>query len=213
MYSNVLVFGFHGCDRDVGERILGKGESDVRKSDNDYDWLGSGAYFWENSPRRALSWAEHAKANPKFFKHDVRDPFVVGAVINLGLCLDLTDSGSLRIIQRGFQALEDTFRKSESPLPKNEPSHGSDEDLVKRKLDCAVLNFVHLLREEEGLPMFDTVRGPFFEGEALYPGSRMTSRTHIQICVRNFDCILGYFRPRPKAFDEGFLAPPRRAEV
>ena len=33
--------------------------------------------------------------------------------------------------------------------------------LLKRHLDCAVINFVHLLREREGLEAFDTLRGVF----------------------------------------------------
>ena len=48
-----FVLAYHGCDREVGERILA-GEEQVRPSANDYDWLGPGAYFWENSARRAL---------------------------------------------------------------------------------------------------------------------------------------------------------------
>lgn len=51
-----LVLGYHGCDREVAERVLA-GKTEVRSSTNAFDWLGSGVYFWENNPRRALSWA------------------------------------------------------------------------------------------------------------------------------------------------------------
>ena len=129
MYSNYLVFGFHGCDQEVGERILSSNTKDVGKSENEYDWLGTGAYFWENSPQRALTWAKHVKANPQGFKHKVRKPFVIGAVINLGRCLDLTDTGSLKIIRSGYEALEKTFRTLKIPVPENEPYHDTDADL------------------------------------------------------------------------------------
>lgn len=43
-----LVIGFHGCDRSVVENVI---------STNDYDWLGSGIYFWENNEERAWQWA------------------------------------------------------------------------------------------------------------------------------------------------------------
>ena len=43
-----LVIGFHGCDRSVVEQVI---------STNDYDWLGSGIYFWENNEERAWQWA------------------------------------------------------------------------------------------------------------------------------------------------------------
>lgn len=54
---------------------------------------------------------------------------------------------------------------------------------MKRKLDCAVVNFVYALRDrQEGEP-FDTFRGIFAEGGELYPGDRIMAKTHIQICV------------------------------
>ena len=53
MRSAALVLGYHGCDREVGERILGGG-GHLQSSENDYDWLGSGIYFWGDNPSRAL---------------------------------------------------------------------------------------------------------------------------------------------------------------
>lgn len=48
-----LVIGFHGCDKSIVEKVL-NGEEELIKSQNDYDWLGSGIYFWENNEARAL---------------------------------------------------------------------------------------------------------------------------------------------------------------
>ena len=62
--ASAFVLGYHGCDRAVGERVLAN-KVHLKASNNDYDWLGTGIYFWENSPRRALEWAKYAKANPK----------------------------------------------------------------------------------------------------------------------------------------------------
>jgi hypothetical protein len=67
----------------------------------------------------------------------------------------------------------------------NEPAHSDDIDLVRRHLDCAVVNFVHLLRERERLDPFDTVRGVFTEGGELYPGAKIMAKTHVQVCVRD----------------------------
>jgi hypothetical protein len=50
-----FVLGYHGCDRKVGERLLG-GEA-LKPSNNDYDWLGPGIYFWEANPLRGLEFA------------------------------------------------------------------------------------------------------------------------------------------------------------
>ena len=51
------VYGFHGCDKSVAQGVLEK-KSVMLSSDNDYDWLGSGIYFWEEAPARAYEWAQ-----------------------------------------------------------------------------------------------------------------------------------------------------------
>ena len=73
------------------------------------------------------------------------------------------------------------------------PKRGSE--LLLRDLDCAVINAVHTFRAEKDLPMFDSVRSAFIEGDELYPGSTFREKNHIQICVRNLACIKGYFWP------------------
>ena len=98
MRSSALVLGYHGCDREVGERILGEG-GHLRPSENDYDWLGSGIYFWEDNPGRALEWAAFVRNNPKFSRARIRDLFVIGAVIDPGNCLDLLETDSIRIVE------------------------------------------------------------------------------------------------------------------
>jgi hypothetical protein len=121
---------------------------------------------------------------------------VVGAIIDLGNCLDLTHASSLKIVRGGYEELRRAAVLADAQLPVNEPAAGGDVDLVKRHLDCAVINFVHLLREREGLDAFDTVRGVFTEGKPLYPGAKILAKTHLQICVRRPQAsIKGYFRP------------------
>lgn len=79
------------------------------------------------------------------------------------------------------------------------------QDVPLRRLDCAVIRFLHKEREDAGYEPFDTVRPAFVEGEPLYAGSGFAAKNHIQICVRNTACIKGYFRPlnakgRPLAY-------------
>jgi len=57
--SSSFILAYHGCDRSVAERLLNN--KTFRLSENDYDWLGSGVYFWEANPARALAWARHLK--------------------------------------------------------------------------------------------------------------------------------------------------------
>jgi hypothetical protein len=197
MFATSFLLAYHGCEKKVGEAILA-GDDHVARSENVYDWLGHGAYFWENSPQRALSWAEFLKKHPPAPDRKIREPFVIGAVVDLGNCLDLTDAASLKIVRAGYEEFVRTMDQTRAPLPVNESAHRGDLDLVKRKLDCAVLNFVHALREQQNEEPFDTVRGIFTEGGELYPGGRIMAKTHIQICVREPKrSIKGYFRPLP----------------
>ena len=62
--------------------------------------------------------------------------------------------------------------------------------------DCAVMQTLHKLREDRKLRAFDTVRGFFVEGRALYPDSGFRELDHIQVCVRSPGQVLGYFWPR-----------------
>ncbi len=48
----------------------------------------------------------------------------------------------------------------------------------------------------EFIPPFDTVRGLFVEGNAVYAGGGFYELTHAQIAVRNDTCIKGVFLPR-----------------
>lgn len=186
-----FVLGFHGCDRSVGEAVLAGGEH-LKASTNDYDWLGEGIYFWENSPHRAALWAESVHAR----RPDVvKEPFVVGAIIDLGLCCDLTDSDSLSEVADAFELLRVALRGQGAEVPKN---IGNTRERLLRRRDRAVIEFMHFSRAQSALLSYDTMRAPFTEGGALYEDAGFCELTHIQLAVRNTDCIKGYFRPIKK---------------
>lgn len=195
MYSSLphFVLGFHGCDRKIGEDIL-SGTIPQKKSVNTYDWLGHGYYFWENNPGRAIQYAKELKNNPKRSKEVINEPFVIGAVIDLGYCLNLLEEHSLQTLKFAFNLLEDSTMLSEKPLPVNKKLVAGQPLL--RDLDCAVIETLHQCRGNSGLKAFDSVRGMFAEGEELYPGAGFQEQSHIQICVCNPNCIKGYFRVR-----------------
>ena len=54
---------------------------------------------------------------------------------------------------------------------------------------------MHSLIEGSGQAPYDTIRAAFWEGAPLYPGAGFHQADHTQICLRNLDCVLGYFRP------------------
>lgn len=195
MYSkrSGLILGFHGCDKSVRDKIVSvKGEI-VKPSDNDYDWLGGGAYFWENNYERAVDYVNKLHKNPPDGKTSkIKEPAVLGAVIDLGFCLDLLDSEFLKILQTSYNTLCESLLRENKPIPKNK--HPKDcKDLLIRKLDCAVIELIHALNNGKE---YDSVRGVFFEGEDLYENAGFKERNHIQIAIRNPNCIKGYFIPR-----------------
>lgn len=73
---------------------------------------------------------------------------------------------------------------------------GKLSELMLRELDCAVIEVLHKARENGGFPQFDSVKGVFWEGKELYPNAGFREKDHIQICVRNPNCIKGLFLPR-----------------
>lgn len=56
MYSTEsnIVFGFHGCEISLADKLINNPDEMLHYSSNLYDWLGKGMYFWENDPNRAL---------------------------------------------------------------------------------------------------------------------------------------------------------------
>jgi len=182
-----LVFGFHACEREVGEILL-SGEGGFKASKNDYDWLGNGMYFWENSPNRAEKYGEELKNKRKKLK----EPFVVGAVIHLGYCFDLLDYHSLQVLQTYYYSLEKTYLKAGLEMQIN---NNIGTDKLLRRLDCAVFEYMHSEIKKDGVKPFDSIRAAFWEGKELYPSAGFKEKNHIQICIRNPNCVKGYFRP------------------
>ena len=43
--GNEFVYGYHGCPRDVADKVLSGRGANLNSSENDYDWLGSCIYF------------------------------------------------------------------------------------------------------------------------------------------------------------------------
>lgn len=187
--SSAFVLGYHGCDLGVADHLIA-GE-DFRASDNDCDWLGPGVYFWEANPKRGIDFAEEAKRAGR--GAHITKPAVVGAVIDLGPCLDLTTSTGIDQVAIAYDRLRKITGEAGLPLPRN------SADLLLRNLDCAVIRMLHQMREDDGLPALDTVKGVFVEGGPIYPDAGIHEKTHIQICVCNPERIKGVFRV-PKRF-------------
>jgi hypothetical protein len=189
-YTNLpnYLLAFHGCNKEVFNGVIKNGK-ELNPSKNDYDWLGNGIYFWENSYERALDWA---KQNNK------EDPAVIGAIISLNNCLDLTNYEFTKadgILKITYNALETYHKDNNLKLPLNQNIKDS-KDWLLRPLDCLVINTVCEVSKKYLNNGFDSVRGIFQEGNRIFNNAGFREKTHSQICIKNINCISGYFDPR-----------------
>ena len=187
MVSHSLAIGYHGCDAGLARQIV-SGNRNLKPSQNAWDWLGHGIYFWEGSHARALRWAE---TESRRTESKIKNPAVLGAVIDLGNCLNLTELEALELVKGAHLAYKQLCAVSGVAMPQNR-----GPELRARYLDCAVIETLHQLRQEEGKQPLATVRGFFVEGRELYPAAGFRELDHIQICVRSPGQIIGYFLPR-----------------
>jgi hypothetical protein len=183
------IIGFHGCDQSVADILLSSEQPTFKKSTNNYDWLGNGMYFWENDPNRAWEYIlEVQKREPD----RIINPTVVGAVLDLGHCLNLVENKYINLLRDTFNKYKAGMDDNRLEMPINKGASSNDHDRLFRHLDCAVIEFIHTLADYEP---FDSVRGMFIEGGAVYEGAGFHEKTHVQIAIRNPEMIKGYFRP------------------
>jgi hypothetical protein len=189
MVSRSLVLGYHGCGLAVAREIV-SGQREQLRSTNEYDWLGSGYYFWQDSPARALSWAQEEAGR---ISGKIKIPAVLGAIIDLANCLNLVDAEHLNPVKAAHGAYLEFCK-----ISGGKPLQNKGRNLRARYLDKAIFETLHKLRGEEGKAPFETVRAFFVEGEPLYENAGLHSLDHVQICVRDAGKIIGCFLPRPQ---------------
>jgi len=172
------VFAYHGCERSVAEKILASSSDELRQSNRRGDWLGCGSYFWENAPCRAYEWAVKSPT--------VKDPYVLGAVVRLGKCLNLMDKKAARELRETWDWLKTAVGVNDASLRNVGNRH---------YLDATVINAALAQAADKDVP-YDTVRAAYIEGSPIFEGSMLMEDTHIQIAVRNPFSIIAFFRPR-----------------
>ena len=104
-----------GCDRSLAELVL-EGKTFPILSENKYDWLGPGIYFWVDSPSRAMTWARE-KQNKK--PEEMAEPYVLGAFAYPGHCLNLTDYGALDELRVAYEKVKLVVESQGGKLPSN----------------------------------------------------------------------------------------------
>lgn len=104
--------------------------------------------------------------------------------------------------------MESQYQQAGRKLPENlNAAVDPNNDRLLRKLDCATIEFMHKETTQKynedilktgytNVKVFDSTRGIFTEGGLAYTGAGIYAISHIQICIRNFNCIKGFFIPR-----------------
>lgn len=188
------VIGYHGTGLTAALHIVNRVER-FNRSQRDYDWLGTGIYFWEYAPDQALNWAEirqrqyaeKVDKTPEDQRRATEPLAVVACMIRLGYCLDLTEPKNLRLMSDIFKDYKENVEAAGEILPSNDREY--------RRLDCSVFNYAYaVLEQTEESAKVDSARGVYIPTDGrkrLWRGSWLSRDTHIQLCVRNPSSILG----------------------
>lgn len=168
MNAPLKIYGYHGTNMDIASAILDTG---FKISSNDYDWLGTGIYFFQDAPLRAFQWANFRYPN---------NPAVIRSLIRLENCMDLFDIEWIPIIREAYDIFVEEYRKSNQPLPKQNPARSK-----AHRLDCAYFNYIiNQILAPQG-EQINVVRALFIEGQRVYPNSAIFDLAHVQLAVRN----------------------------
>lgn len=198
MIHGNIVLAYHGCDITTRDALVSGRLTHLKHSENRYDWLGDGSYFFEGDLERAMLFAQASHANPfkLYTRQPIATPAVVGALLRVDRWLDMTMQDGIREFGLAYEAQGEMLRQQHV----NEAADEDDKDVILRGLDRALINFIHSTREPtKASPYyFQAVRGAFKQGREIAPGSGFHVNSHIQIAVRDDSCLVGWFLP-PKA--------------
>jgi hypothetical protein len=167
MNSPLEIYGYHGTSQTKAQSILANG---FRMSDNNYDWLGTGIYFFQDAPLRANQWATLQYPS---------EPVVICACLRLENCIDLFDVGWQPILKAVYNDFVDEYQSDGQPLPAQNP-----ENSKAHRLDCAFLNYTVELLASLG-QMVESIRASFMEGDRLFHDSAIFDLAHVQIAIKN----------------------------
>ena len=167
MNDTLEIHGYHGTSHSKAIDILRCG---FRASDNDYDWLGTGIYFFQDAPIRAKQWAKQQYPE---------NPAVIRSLIRLDNCIDLFDISWQPLLKNVYNPFVEQYQATNRPLPKQNPDRSK-----AHRLDCAFLNYSIEYIAMQGQTI-DSVRAAFMEGDRLFPNSAIFDLTHVQIAIRN----------------------------
>ena len=204
MAAAYYVRGYHGTSLAMAQAIVA--QQTITISSNDYDWLGRGAYFFQDAPLQAWKWAVHGSASSAAAGDT---PAVISANLKIDThCFDLLDLRNWRHVLRAHARYGSSFTASAAAVPTQRPpvvrgpngtrfhvasptpptSARSGNNFV----DCAVIRLaVRAVGQTKG--RVQSVRGSFVQGQQLYDQSYFFDHSHVQIAVLDPDTVATSF--------------------
>ena len=170
------IDGFHGTSIEAADSILSNG---FTISQNSYDWLGDGVYFFQDAPLRAREWALERHGN---------GAMTLKARIRLADCMDFLDVMWASLLSDFYDEFLGHLKLSSIPLPA--------QTTGAHRLDSAVINYAAGILHEKGINV-RSVRAAFSEGIPAFPNSAICNLSHVQIAVRDLSVISNIRREYP----------------
>ena len=133
--------------------------------------MGTGVYFFQDAPVRALAWARERYSD---------DPAVIKSELKLENCIDLLDIDWYPIIRETYSMFVEEYGKANILLPRQDPQTSK-----AHRLDCAFFNYIVEKIFASRNVTIDSIRAVFNEGDRIYPSSAIFDRSHIQILIRD----------------------------
>ena len=221
-----ILIGYHGCDITTRDGFV-SGKLIPKISQNAYDWLYDGLYFFEGDSDRALKLAKAAseRSNQALTRHPIATPAVVGVVLDIDRIFDLSTQHGIENFSAATSSLESAYKELGKQPPQNSPAFDGDTENLHRAFDREVCKFVHAMRKKAHLDAialaaeaflnqkdatefsaqivqtapYQASRGAYEQGKLIDPSSANYNDTHLQIAVHDLSCIKGWFlRPGDK---------------
>lgn len=171
--------------------------------------------MFEGDEERARSFAEAAASQPyrRLTAAPIATPAVVGCVFSVQRCLDMTTRAGRLEFENAYLRFHAGRLCTGAPMPVNAQTSPSDQETLLRGLDRAVIQFIHASNlKVDGTDHFQAVRGAFRQGPEIAPRSGFHRDSHVQIALRDFTCIKGWFLPQgEQLLDEAQRARARAA--
>lgn len=192
---------YHGTTTKIADQIFS--DRHFKFSKNEYDWLGSGVYFYQEAPLKALAWAQKFSIDSE---NRGTTPAVIEVEFDLSKVFDLFKPENfefLRIVDQKY-SVSDRQRTQKRPVLRthegnrfrvfHNASLAEAEKPGANFIDCTLINkALQLLREMN--QEYDCVRHFFWEGQELYKGSYFYDHSNIQLCVIGAIGVLDFGDP------------------